>query len=447
MNEGALPTMTERTTRAATPPALRRERSLRANFSWTFLGNVIYAGCQWGMLVLLAKLGSPEIVGHFALGLALTAPVIMFTSLQLRGIQATDARRAYQFGDYFALRLVGTVLALVMIAGIVLVSGYDRETALVVLIVGLAKGFESVSDVFYGLLQQHERMDRIAISMIAKGVLSLVALGGILFLTGSLIASVIGLTVVWAVILAVYDVPSGFLMFHGAPKTEGEKPARLLAPRWSAATLGKLTWLAMPLGVVMLLNSLNTNIPRYFIEQQRGARELGIFAALSYLMVAGTTVVNALGQAVAPRLSQYWVAEDRTAFRALILKLIGVGLLLGLASLAVAVIAGRTFLMLLYRPEYAEHFAVFFWIVVAVCIEYLASFLGYVMTAAWYFRAQAPMYIAVSGAMLLSCAFLIPRFGLLGAAYATVIAMTIHLIVASGIVLHALTHQPGRQTV
>ena len=100
------PTMT---TEAVQPPGAR---SLRANFSWTFVGNVIYAACQWAMLVVLAKLGSPEIVGQFALGLAITAPVIMLTNLQLRAVQATDAKRAYSFGDYLGLRLAVTPLAL-----------------------------------------------------------------------------------------------------------------------------------------------------------------------------------------------------------------------------------------------------------------------------------------------------------------------------------------------
>ncbi len=91
--------------------------SLKTNFSWTLAGNVIYAGCQWGMLVILAKLGSPEMVGRFALGLAITAPVIMFTNLQLRSIQATDARGEYLFGNYFGLRLFATAIALLIIGG------------------------------------------------------------------------------------------------------------------------------------------------------------------------------------------------------------------------------------------------------------------------------------------------------------------------------------------
>ena len=95
-----------------------RPLSLRSNFSWTFAGNVVYAGCQWGMLMVLAKLGSPEWSGQFALGLAVTAPIIMLTNLQLRAIQATDARREYRFGHYLALRLATTALALLVIAGI-----------------------------------------------------------------------------------------------------------------------------------------------------------------------------------------------------------------------------------------------------------------------------------------------------------------------------------------
>lgn len=86
--------------------------TLRRNFSWTFVSNVVYAACQWGMLVVIAKLGSPEMVGQFTLGLAVTAPVMLFTSLHLRAVQATDAKQQYIFGDYLGLRLISTGLAL-----------------------------------------------------------------------------------------------------------------------------------------------------------------------------------------------------------------------------------------------------------------------------------------------------------------------------------------------
>ena len=213
-----------------------RPLSLRSNFSWTFVGNVVYAGCQWGMLVVLAKLGSPEKVGQFALGLAVTAPIIMFSNLQLRAIQATDARREYRFGHYLALRLITTALALLVIAGIA--CGYRLETALVILAVGLAKAFESLSDVVYGLLQGHERMDRIALSMMIKGPLSLVALGTMVYLTASIAWGALALAGVWGLFLIAYDIPNGICSLDQADT---------FRPCWDRPVLTRLARLALPL--------------------------------------------------------------------------------------------------------------------------------------------------------------------------------------------------------
>src|ERR1700739_2752286 len=93
----------------------RQLPSLRSNFMWTLGGNVIYTASQWGMLSILAKRGSPAIVGVFALGLAVSAPVFMFCNLQLRSVQATDAQTRYQFADFFVLRSVCTLAALLFI--------------------------------------------------------------------------------------------------------------------------------------------------------------------------------------------------------------------------------------------------------------------------------------------------------------------------------------------
>ena len=422
--------------------SVRSRLSLRANFSWTFAGNVVYAGCQWGMLVVLAKLGSPEMVGQFALGLAITAPVIMFTNLQLRGIQATDARQEYLFGDYLGLRLITTMLALLTIAGIVSVSGHRLEAVLVILTVGLAKAIESVSDAFYGLLQQHERMDRIAKSMMIKGPLSLVALSVGVYITGSVFWGVVGLIVAWALILVGYDVHSGALMLKrglqqdGTLLSEGDQEA-VLCPRWELSTLARLAWLALPLGLVMMLISLNANIPRYFIERYLGEHELGIFAALAYLQMAGNTVVGALGQSASPRLAKYYAVGDGPAFCTLLLKLAGIGVLLGGVGVLVALVAGRELLILLYRPEYAEH-ELLVWLMVATGISYVASFLGYGMTAARYFRVQMPLFAIVTATTILVGLWLIPADGLRGAAIALMITAVVQAGGSLAVIVHAL---------
>lgn len=418
--------------------------TLRRNFSWTFVGNVIYAACQWGMLVVLAKLGSPEMVGQFTLGLAITAPVILFTSLQLRVVQATDAKQQYVFGDYLGLRLISTGLALPIVTGITLTAQYPWETLLVILVVALAKAVESISDIFYGLMQQHERMDRIAISMMIKGPLSLLFLGLGIYLTNNVLWGAVGLAIAWAIVLFGYDIPSGvWLLDTYQEKPQGkvpEKPPLALAirPRWHWANIRKLVWLALPLGFVMMLISLNSNIPRYFIEHYLGERELGFFAAISYLMVAGGMVVNALGESANPRLAKYYVAGDSTAFRTLLFKLVGIGGLLGGVGVLVTAVAGRQILTLLYRPEYAEYANLLVWLMVVTGINYVSSFLGYGMTAARYFRIQMPLFALVTAISATVCLWLIPTTGLLGGAIALLIAAVVQAIFSLAVILQAL---------
>jgi O-antigen/teichoic acid export membrane protein len=117
------------------------------------------------MLTAIARFGTPEMVGKFALGLALTAPVVMFSNLQLRAVIATDARRDFYFRDYLSLRYISTALALFVIVGIALFGGYQKETKAVIIFIGLAKSFEALSDIFYGLrlpsdIERYRHRDR-----------------------------------------------------------------------------------------------------------------------------------------------------------------------------------------------------------------------------------------------------------------------------------------------
>lgn len=426
-----------------------KDITLRRNFSWTFIGNLIYSGCQWGMLVVLAKLGNPEMVGTFTLGLAVTAPVMMFSNLQLRDIQTTDAKNHYLFNDYLGLRLITTGLALPIILWITLATGYKGETAIVIILIGFAKGLESISDVFYGLLQKHEKMDRMAVSVMMKGPLSLLMLSTGTYISGSIVWGVVGLVIAWACILLIWDIPS-YRWLINKFTSEGEIPDSLegktAKPRWQLGTIRKLIWLSLPLGLVMMLISLNANIPRYFLEQSLGKKELGVFAALAYLIVAGNMVVSALGSAARPRLAKYYAGGNVSAYQKLLLQLVAIACLLGLSGILVAWVAGGQILTIVYQPEYAKYTELLIWLMVTAGIGYVSSFLGEGMTAARYFRTQIPLFIIVTSTSAIASFWFIPRNGLKGAAIALMIAEIVRIIFTLGVIFHAVHRIQRYQT-
>jgi O-antigen/teichoic acid export membrane protein len=190
----------------------------------------------------------------------------------------------------------------------------------------------------------------------------------------------------------------------------------------------------------MMLISLTANIPRYFVEAEFGAGMLGIFAALGYLMVAGNTVVFALGQAASPRLARLFAAGRIAEFRALLSRLVGLAAVGGGLAVAIVLGWGRVILSALYTPAYAERADVLLWLTVAAALGAVASLLGYGMTAARCFRVQAPLFGIVALATTVASAVLIPRRGVLGAALATT-AGTIVQLLGSGAVVHSIIRQ------
>lgn len=395
--------------------------SLRVNVAWTLVGNLGYALCQWGMLVVLAKLSNPETVGKYALALSIAAPVMMLANLDLRAVQATDTREDYPFTAYLGLRLITTTSALTVIGFILLMTDHDRETVLVIVFVGLAKAAEALSDAYYGMMQQHEQMNFIARSMLIRGGVSLAAMAIAIAVTGSIVAGSAALFACWVANLILFDVRHGrnYLRLISVPS---------FSWRLDPAMLVSLCWLAFPLGIVQLLISLNTNVPRYFINANMGDRELGIYAAIGYLISGVSTGVVAICNASSPRLARQFQENDFAAFRTLLLKLILLFAGIGAVGAIGALLIGRYALALIYTPDYAGSVDVLVLLSIGFGIMAVVSTLGFGLTAARSFRSQVPLVLIALITTAVLSAVLIPRFGLVGAAVSTVIASTLWLV-------------------
>jgi len=389
------------------------------------------------MLVVLAKLGSPTIVGQFVLGTAISAPIFLLTNLHLRGAQATDVRGEYSFNDYLGLRIAATAIALIGVCGIVYYADYSLQTSLVVLLIAIGRGLDAISDIIYGMYQSREQMEQIARPMILNGLISMFFLTLLMVMTGSVVCAVAGWTLASALTL-VYNLTTarGYLK-SPLPANKsianfrtffGSRPRKLV----------QLASLALPLGVTTMLGSLTANIPRYFIEHELGTKELGIFAAMAYILFSGTTIVSALGQAASPRLARYYSSGNHDAFRNLLQELIGLGAIGGLIGFVAAAIGGQKILSLLYSPEYAHNVDTFLWLTSAASFIFVGSFLGYGLTSIRCFRPQVPLTAASALVLTAGCALLIPRYGLNGAAVATGLAAICQMVGCGYVLYHVL---------
>ena len=393
---------------------LPRRPTLRSGFIWTFAGNSIYAAGQWGILSLFAKFGGSEMLGQYALAAAATAPVGMLFHLNLRSVLATDVNRQRPFGDYLAFRLGASALSLVVIAGVACISTNSATLIWTIIAVGAGHSIEAVSDLFLGAMQRREQMQQVALSMILRTVVSVAALAVALAMTRHLSWSVFAMTAARLAVLLIRDVPTG---------KRGEDLSR--SGMASAIAIFRT---ALPLGIVLMLVSLIANLPRYAIESTMGFEQLGVFAALISFVTIGSTVVNALGQSVTPRLAGHFREGQKGAFLGILGRMVGLVVLLGAVGSACAWGFGGLLLTLLYRPEFADYGDLLAVAVGAGTLSYLAVVLGYAVTCARIFAVQAPLFALSAAGCGIASWILVPAYGLVGGILSIALAATLQII-------------------
>jgi len=429
-------------------------KPLRKLFSWLFLAFIIIALSQFLVNILLVKFCDKAIVGRFALANAITIPIFAFTSLDLDTLQITDAKNQYDFEDYFNLRLVTSGFALFLSIVIPAFIGYSWDIIVVVSLLALLRALESISSTLYGLIQKREQMQTLAFLGITKSVISISLLGVILYLTGNLVLGIICLILFRIIYLFIYESPSSLritnfddlLTINGLPSQPPRVDlSKLFDKKWYSQKLFTLTKLALPMGIVTLLVSFNTNVPRYLIEKSLGEASLGVFASIASLMTIGDTVLNPLGASTIPRMSRYYAEGNFKIFWQILSKLIAIAIVMGVIIMTTCWLFGQPILETIYRKEYGQYTQLLILLMLAGSIEDISSFIGQSITATRSFRTKMVVSATVVTISALIALWLIPSQDLNGAAIAILIGSAIDLVLNSIAILYiAKTHHNNK---
>jgi O-antigen/teichoic acid export membrane protein len=398
------------------------------------MGNLVYTLSQWGIIMVLAKLGSPAIVGGFTLGLAVTAPITLIFDLQLRSVLATDVKNEFSFRQYLTLKVISSLIALIVLGSVIILGGYNGQAAMVIFILGVAKIIESVIELHYGLYQKFERMDMIAQSLIIRGISSLFIIAILITMTNSLVIAVLGFALTWIMLFFIIEVPKVKQMAKIELSSTINQPIR------------KLLFTSLPLGIVMMMISLYTNIPRYVIEHTIGMEAVGYFSAIFYIVTAGNLVVNAVGQTISPRLAHFYSNEEYSKFTKLLIKFILLGFSYGILGIILTLIMGKQVLGIVYTKDFVHYHDLFVLLMISGMFMYAGSFLGFALTAMRKFSIQPFLSIIWVISTIILSMIMIPSQGLMGAAYVTIITTAIQqLTLAIAVMWYVFSAKKSRR--
>jgi len=419
-------------------PQARSSPGMLGDFTWTLLGNGIYAVCQWGIIIILAKLVTAEALGEYSLSQAILGPILMLAGFSLRLAVASDLKNQFTNREYFGFRVF--TLAVGLLVAILVAFSTARSSAVIAMvgIVGLTQASELVSDMLYGLHQRGGNLVRPAISMILKGPIGLIALAVGILWGHSVLAGLAGLSATRAAVMILYDLKGAL----------GDRDPALDMGRayfhWRRHL--QLYRVVFFVGLLALFSSLISTIPRYFIEFYVGTRELGVFAAITSLTAIGLMPVAALGVAAFVRLAKAFTdARPRDVLKILGV-LLGLSFAIGAGGVILAYFAGPQILTLLFRPEYAARTDLLLLSMIMGAVTFLSASLGVSLMAARIFKRQTTLLAFVGIFEALSCWALVPRMGLRGAVIACLGAAVVQLIGNAYILItHLARHMPPEQ--
>ena len=220
---------------------------------------------------------------------------------------------------------------------------------------------------------------------------------------------------------------------------------RYYSTAWSWGEVRTLMVKAFPLGIVILLMTLTTAIPRWVIEAtygDEGFRYLGFFAALTYIVIAGNLITIQLGHAASNRLALTF-RESLRRFLILLLKLEVVACFVGALMLFVAHLCGEWLLRICYGAEYAAYHSQFMIIVASQCCALVSSILGFATTQMRVFWFQVFVWMLMCAVALGFSLWLVPQDPIRGGAY-TMLAVALAQLAAYAVaVLYGILRRPA----
>lgn len=394
---------------------------MRKNIIHGLLGHLAFQLGQAGILIIVARLASPESVGQLTLAAALVTPVFFIFTIWMRLGYSIDSLNTYTLADYFALRILSGVAAVIVIVSIVwgFYSDASASTISTIFAFALLKLVGTQSNLAYGVFQRNERLDYVTASTLTRSILGLTVFGLVFYFTRNLTFSFLGEAIAWSLAIILVDL--------NLLKRCGVTTREVFALKFNIKKAIQLFWWMLPLGMSGFIINLIMSAPRTLIEMQLGLAALGVFGVIAYLQAALSAVAQALGSATAPRFARLHKNHEPRRFLNLTLKVLALSAAIVAFIIPIAYFFGEVGLALVFGNEYAQ-LDLLMLITYSASLQILAAPFNFAIAAGHYFRSQLISNALGLFVVVVSCIQLIPEFGVIGAGYATLFGALIRLV-------------------
>ena len=389
------------------------------NTGFILLGQAVGAVLGIVLVVFLARYLGDVQYGKYAFAFSFTALFLVISDMGLGLLSVREIARAPQKASEYltTISLTKLVLSLIMvglIAIVINVMHYPKDTTIAVYIMGFITIFTSFSTFFRLIFRAFERMEYEAMTVAVERVLVVGAAIALLYLGYGLVKVVFAMLVAQAV-ACVFTLIICIRKF-ARPR---------LAFDFSLSK--RLVKAALPFGIASVFGAIILQTATVMLSIMKGDAAVGWYN-VAYQLVLGTLLIpSAFGSSIYPVLSRYFISSKDGLAMAYEKSLKFLGALAIPLGIGTTLIAGKI-IFLLYGAEFANSVIALQILIWAASFTFVSLIVGY--TLASIDRQIVDMRICGISALLnvVLNFILIPRFSYIGAGIACAISQIVILI-------------------
>ena len=280
----------------------------KKDYIWNSIGSFLQSAISPILLIVITRLNGVEDSGLFSFAMSLS---VVFWAISLWGgrtYQVSDVKKEFSSGDYIVVRFISSLIVAVFSISFCILSGYDLiKTELIMVLVSF-KILESIADSIYGVLQIHNKLYIVGISLTMKSVFGFMIFAIVDILTKNIVYGALSIFIVNIAVVIFYDIP---LMKH--VESVGLTKKNIMQA-------GKIMKKTAEVFVVVFLTMFSLNIPRYFLDKYH-YDQIGYFGIMAMPITLLTLFISFVLQPNVVNLSELLKKKKIKEFTKIVSKI------------------------------------------------------------------------------------------------------------------------------
>lgn len=280
----------------------------KKDYIWNSIGSFLQSAISPILLIVITRLNGVGDSGLFSFAMSLS---VVFWAISLWGgrtYQVSDVKKEFSNGDYIVVRFISSLIVAVFSISFCILSGYDLiKTELIMVLVSF-KILESIADSMYGVLQIHNKLYIVGISLTMKSVFGFMIFAIVDILTKNIVYGALSIFLVNIAVVIFYDIP---WMKHVESVDLTKKNIM------QAVKIMKKT---AEVFVIVFLTMFSLNIPRYFLDKYH-YDQIGYFGIMAMPITLLTLFISFVLQPNVVNLSELLKKKKIKEFTKIVSKI------------------------------------------------------------------------------------------------------------------------------